>query len=221
MTASPLLDISVPLNADLPVWTGSPGTSRRAILSRAAGDDANATELTMDVHCGTHIDAPRHFIDDGDTLEAVALDRINGATFVAQIGPSLDIGPADLDAAEIPDGAKRLLLKTSNSEIDDLYSTPFRTDYAALSPAGAEWVRDRGIDVIGIDYLSIQRFHDPPDAHVTILGAGIIIVEGLRLTHAAPGWHDMICMPILLDGAEAAPARVALRPLQQGTPEHG
>ncbi|MBJ7472425.1 MAG: cyclase family protein [Solirubrobacteraceae bacterium] len=218
MHPAPLLDISVGLIPELPVWTGSPGHSRRPILSRAAGDDANATELKLDVHCGTHIDAPRHFIDDGVTLEAVALERLNGPTFVAQIGPALDIGPTELDAAQIPTGVDRLLLRTSNSEIDDLYSTPFRTDYAALSPAGAEWVRDRGIDVIGIDYLSIQRFHDPPDAHVTILGAGIVIVEGLRLTRAAPGWHDMICMPILLTGAEAAPARVALRPLQQGTP---
>ena len=169
----------------------------------------------MDVHCGTHIDAPRHFTDDGITIEAVSLDRLNGPTYVAQIGPSLDIGPSDLEAASIPEGTARVLLRTSNSEIADLYSTPFRTDYAALSPAGGEWVRDHGIDVIGIDYLSIQRFHDPPDAHVTILGAGMVIVEGLRLTHVEPGWHDMICMPVLIDGAEAAPARVALRPLSE------
>lgn len=210
-----LTDISVPVNEALPVWTGSPGHSRRALLARATGDDANATELTMDVHCGTHIDAPRHFTDDGITIEAVSLDRLNGPVFVAQVGPALDLGPEDLAAAGIPDGAKRVLLRTSNSEIDDLYATPFRTDYAALSPAGATWVRDHGIDVIGIDYLSIQRFHDPPDAHVTILSAGLVIIEGLRLTHVSPGWHDMICMPVLLDGAEAAPARVALRPLPE------
>lgn len=210
-----LLDISVGVNDALPIWTGSPGHSRRVLLSRAKGDDANATEITMDVHCGTHIDAPRHFADDGITVEAISLDRLNGAVFVAQIGPALDIGPDDLSAAGIPDGAKRVLLRTSNSAISDLYSTPFRTDYAALSPAGGEWVRDRGIDVVGIDYLSIQRFHDPPDAHVTILSAGMVIVEGLRLTHVTPGWHDMICMPVLLDGAEAAPARVALRPLPE------
>lgn len=206
------VDVSVNLTEHLPTWTGSPGISRAALLSRARGDDANATQVTMDVHTGTHIDAPRHFTDDGLTLEHIELARLLGPTYVASVPVAGSIEPADLDLAGIPDGTARLLLRTANSEIADLYTTPFREDYAALSPAAAQWVVDRGIDVIGIDYLSIQRFNDPPDAHVIILGAGLVIVEGLDLSHISEGWHDMICMPILLTGAEAAPARVALRP---------
>ena len=206
------VDVSVGLTEALPTWTGSRGISRAVLLSQANGDDANATQITMDVHTGTHIDAPRHFIGDGITLEQIELARLIGPAFVAEVAASGSIQPADLEAAAIPEGVDRLLLRTGNSEIADLYTSPFRTDYAALSPAAAEWVVERGVDVIGIDYLSIQRFEDPPDAHVTILGAGLVIVEGLDLTHIRAGWHDMICMPILLTGAEAAPARVALRP---------
>lgn len=206
------VDVSVDLTPELPTWPTSPGHSRSVILSRANGDDANATQITMDVHTGTHIDAPRHFIDGGRTLEEIDLARLLGDAYVAHVPVGGAIEPDDLEAAGIPEGVSRLLLKTGNSAIDDLYRSPFREDYAALSPAGAEWVVARGVDVIGIDYLSIQRFHDPPDAHVTILGAGLVIIEGLDLTPIEPGWHDMICMPILLTGAEAAPARVALRP---------
>lgn len=209
------VDVSVGLTPALPTWPTSPGHSRSVILSRAAGDDANATQLTMDVHTGTHIDAPRHFIDDGRTLEEIDLVRLLGDAYVADIPVDGSIEPEHLEASGIPEGVARLILKTGNSRIADLYSTPFREDYAALSPAGAEWVVARGVDVIGIDYLSIQRYDDPPDAHVTILGAGLVIIEGLDLTPIEAGWHDMICMPILLTGAEAAPARCALRPREE------
>lgn len=210
-----ILDVSVGLRPDLPVWPGSPGVRRRALLDRAQGDPANATDLSMDVHCGTHIDAPRHFIDGGDTVEHVDIARLNGPTQVVATGDAVEIDAEVLSRSGVDAGTRRLLLKTANSDVPDLYETPFREDYAAVSPSGAIWLKDHGIDVIGIDYLSIQRYHDPPDTHVTLLGAGIVIIEGLRLSDVQPGWHDMMCLPLALDGAEAAPARVALRPLKQ------
>lgn len=207
-----MIDVSVPLTGSLPTWPGSPGITTTPLLSIAAGDVANASQATLDVHTGTHIDAPRHFVEGGITVEAVGLERLNGPAFVASVPTASDIGPEHLSAAYIPPGTRRLLLRTANSAISDLYERPFLEDYAALSPAGAAWVVEQGIDVIGIDYLSIQRFSDPPDAHTTILGAGLVIIEGLDLRRVAAGWHDMICMPILLAGLEAAPARVALQP---------
>ncbi len=174
----------------------------------------------MDVHCGTHIDAPRHFIDDGITVEDIDLARLNGPTQVVSTGAAEVVDAETLEAAGVDLGVRRLLLRTANSDDPELYRTPFREQYVALSASGAAWVRARGIDVIGIDYLSIQRYDDPPDAHVIILGAGMVIIEGLNLAAAIPGWHDMICLPIALDGAEAAPARVALRPLTREGDRH-
>lgn len=210
-----IIDVSVALGHSLPLWPGSPGISTRAFKSRALGDPANASELRMDVHCGTHVDAPRHFVDEGRTVDELDLSQLTGRTFVAQVGDAVEISSADLEQSQIPPAAERVLLRTLNSSAPDLYSTPFREDYAALSPDGAAWVRDRGVRVIGIDYLSIQRFHDPPDAHEILLNAGIPIVEGLDLSCVAAGWYEMLCLPVLINGAEAAPARVALRPLSE------
>lgn len=210
-----LVDVSVGLAPTLPIWPESPGVEVTPFKSRADGDPANASVLFTDVHCGTHVDAPRHFVDGGDTIDQVDLSALNGPTYVAQVNGAR-IGRAELDQADVPVDVRRLLLRTSNSADPAIYSTPFREDYAALTPDGAAWVRDRGIEVVGIDYLSIQRYEDPPDAHETLLGAGILIIEGLKLSHIVPGWFEMLCLPVLLTGAEAAPARVALRPL---TPE--
>lgn len=211
-----LIDVSVGLAAEIPIWPGSPGVEVKPLLQRARGDVANASELRMDVHSGTHVDAPRHFVDDGVTVESLPLDPLSGRALVAGVrAQARAITAGDLRAALGNAAPERLLLRTGNSEHPDLYSTPFREDYCALAPDGAAWVRDRGIGVIGIDYLSIQRYTDPPDSHEILLQAGIPIIEGLNLSAVSTGWYEMLCLPILLIGAEAAPARVALRPLPE------
>lgn len=211
-----LRDVSVGLTDGLPTWPGSPGFSLRPLLDRAQGDAANASQLTMDVHCGTHVDAPRHFVDGGATIDEISVDLLCGRTFVATVEASSPaLGPEELRAAVGDESVERLLLRTANSLRPGLYSRPFFENYVALSAAGAAWVRDRGIAAIGIDYLSIQRYEDPPDAHEVLLRAGIPIIEGLDLSDIESGWYDMLCLPILITGAEAAPARVALRPLSE------
>lgn len=207
-----LLDVSVGLAPSLPVWPESPGIEVTPFKSRADGDPANASVLRTDVHCGTHVDAPRHFVDDGATVDQIDLAILNGPTYVAQVAGAR-IGSTELEQAAVPANVHRLLLRTSNSADASMYSRPFSEDYAALTPEGAAWVRDRRIAVVGIDYLSIQRYEDPPDAHEVLLGADILIIEGLNLAAVVPGWFDMLCLPVLITGAEAAPARVALRPL--------
>lgn len=209
-----IIDVSVSLGDGLPVWPGSPGVSTRPLLRRADGDIANASELRTDVHCGTHVDAPRHFVDDGATIDQLSLSSLNGPALVVELPTAVEsIGAADLATAVGPQRVERLLLKTRNSDRPELYQSPFWEEYSALAPDGAMWMREREVRVVGIDYLSIQRFNDPPDTHEILLHAGIAIVEGLNLAPIAPGWHELICMPILINGAEAAPARAALRPL--------
>jgi arylformamidase len=205
-------DISVALGCDLPTWPGSPGVLTKLRMSIAQGEDANVTQLSIDVHSGTHVDAPRHCIDQGETLEEVGLDPFIGPAVVLDTGPAKEITAAVLDAAKMPVGTERLLLRTANSSQPDMYHRPFDEDYAALTLDGAEWLADKHLRLVGIDYLSIQRYSEPPDVHRALLGAGIPILEGLRLAEIAPGPYELICLPIRLVNVEGAPARAILLP---------
>jgi arylformamidase len=119
------------------------------------------------------------------------------------------IEPAHLEA--IPPGTTRLLFQTRDSQRWDGPLAPFATDYVALSPAAARWVVERGIELVGIDYLSIAPYDDPDDVvHRTLLGAGVLVVEGLDLRRVPPGAYTMICLPLRLLAGDGAPARVLL-----------
>jgi arylformamidase len=206
------VDISMPLVGDIPTWPGSIGLTTSALSSIAAGDEANVTRVEMDVHTGTHVDAPLHFVPDGKTLGEVGLDPFVGPAYVVDVTGTAVIDAATLEGAQIPDDTTRLLLRTDNSFDPKRHRAPFDPDYAALSKGGAQWVVDRGIRLVGIDYMSIQRHEDSFDTHRVILGAGTVIVEGLRLADARPGRWILMCLPVNLAGAEAAPARAVLLP---------
>lgn len=211
MNAS-VVDISMPLDGRTPVWPGSPGFASSAHSSLAEGDLANGTLIRMDVHCGTHVDAPRHFVDGGATLDAVGLRPFMGPAWVADAVGHPAIDAPLLEGLGVPEGTTRLLLRTDNSF--NRREAPFREDYVALTADAAQWVVDRGIELVGIDYLSIQRFHDSPDTHQILLGAGTAILEGIDLRDVRSGHWTLMCLPIHLVGAEAAPARALL--LEEG-----
>jgi arylformamidase len=208
-------DISVPLDGNLPTWPGSPGVFTKLRMSIPDGDDVNVTQLSIDVHSGTHVDAPRHCIDHGKTVEDVGLDPFIGPALVLDTGPAKEITAAVLEAARIPDQTERLLLRTANSSQPDIYQRPFDEDYAALTLDGAKLLATKRLRLVGIDYLSIQRYFEPPDVHRALLGAGMPILEGLRLAEVAPGAYELICLPIRLVNVEGAPARAILLPPTQ------
>lgn len=210
-----VIDISVCISPSLPVWPGSPGAALTPRMSLARGDEANVTQLDLDVHCGTHVDAPLHFVSEGESIGEIGLAPLIGPAVVVEVKDSQVIDASALEGASIPTGTERLLLRTRNSDDPEFRTWPFRPDYAALSLDAAYWLVEAGVRLVGIDYLSIQLFHDPPDTHRVILGAGICILENLALSHVAPGTYDLMCLPLSLAGAEAAPARAVL--LQEGT----
>jgi arylformamidase len=203
-----VVDISVPLDGRTPVWPGSPGFTSSPHLSLSAGDVANATLIKMDVHCGTHVDAPRHFVKDGATVDALPPASFVGPAWLADAVGHEAIDAVVLEGLDIPPETTRLLLRTDNSL--GPRGGPFREDYVALTAGAAQWVVDRGLELIGIDYLSIQRFHDPPDVHHVLLRAGIVILEGLDLGGVRSGRWTLVCLPMALVGIEAAPARALL-----------
>jgi arylformamidase len=205
-----LIDISVRLSPGMPIWPGSVGIRVQRTLSFDAGDDVNVSRLDMDVHCGTHVESSMHFLGDGSPLETLPLDAFVGPAFVAHLpdGDAIDAGV--LDRAGIPVGVERLLLRTRNSELWSAGDRSFRTDYAALTPDGADWVVHRKIRLIASDYLSVQRFGDDPETHRILMRAGIAILEGVNLSDVDAGDYRLICLPIWLGDAEAAPARAVL-----------
>jgi arylformamidase len=204
-----LIDVSVALERELPSWPGSTGHRTYRSMSIDTGDPANVTQLEMDVHAGTHVESSLHFLADGDPISSVSLDQLIGPAEVVQVdGPA--ITPATLEAAGIRRDTSRLLIKTTNSARWHAEHPVFDPSYAALTAEAASWLVDLGIRLVGIDYLSVQRYEDSPETHRILMRAGVVIVEALDLSDATPGIYDLVCLPLRLSEAEAAPARVIL-----------
>ena len=204
------IDISVPINSNLPIWPGSQKPELRENLSIKNGDIANESSINVNLHTGTHIDAPSHFIDNGLTIDKIPIGKLMGSAFVASIKNVNTITEETLEKSSIPKHVKRLLLQTDNTELWIKNNGIFYEDYVALSPRAAKWIVNRGIDLIGIDYLSIQKYTDGPETHQILLGNNIVILEGLNLNNVSQGWYDLICLPIRYENIEASPARALL-----------
>jgi len=163
----------------------------------------------MSAHTGTHVDAPRHFIDDGAGIEALPLELLIGRARVIAIDSRTGVAAEDLESLDLSDDI-RVLIKTHNSS---LWGSPeFHTDYVGVTESGATYLVAHGIKVVGVDYLSVEQFKNPgAPAHHVLLGAGTIVIEGLDLRDVDPGHYDMFCLPLRVVGSDGAPARVVLR----------
>lgn len=205
------IDISLPVSSRLPGWPGSQKFTVSRIHDLKHGDQVTDSMISMNLHTGTHIDAPSHFIRDGKSVEEIPLELMIGAAMVVRVPEEIKEITADvLSKIGIPSSTERLLLHTANSCLWDKYKNDFYKDFTALSPDGAEWLVAAGIKLVGIDYLSIQRFSDGPQVHQLLLSAEVIIIEGLNLSGVEAGMYELYCLPLNLVGLEAAPARVLL-----------
>jgi arylformamidase len=209
---SSILDISVPLGSGTPVWPDSKGIKLVQIRSMGDGYHANETRLTCDVHSGTHIDAPLHFIPGGKPTSGIPLDVLVGDALVCSLSTDSNITDVDMENAGIRVGTERLLLKTRNSRLWKERVNVFQKDYVALTPKAARWLVYKKIRLVGIDYLSIQPFEDKTqETHKILLSAGIVILEGINLSDVQPGEYELFCLPLLLDNTDGSPARAVLR----------
>lgn len=205
-------DISVLLGPDSAPFPRNPRLAVLPVLRRANGDPSDVSEVHIGTHTGTHVDAPSHEFDGGATADQLALDVLVGEAWV------LDARGAagHLDAAELasrwPSGeVQRLLIRTRNSDHWNRPSDPYPTDYVALLPDAARLVVERGVRLVGTDGLSIEPFNTPGrPAHRTLLGAGVVIVEGLDLRDVAAARYRFACLPLRLDGTDGSPARAIL-----------
>jgi len=204
-----LIDVTVPLDASLATYPNNVAFSLEAIKRLARGDSSNVSALHMSAHTGTHVDAPRHFYDEGTGTEALPLEMLVGRTRVIELRTRAGITADDLSAVDLSEEV-RLLIKTQNSR---LWGDPeFHSDYIGVTESGAKYLVDHGIKVVGVDYLSVEVFRTPgAPAHHLLLGAGTIVIEGLNLRDVDPGVYEMLCLPLKVVGSDGAPARVVLR----------
>jgi arylformamidase len=203
-----LIDVTVPLDAALPAYPGNTPFSLEAIKRIAQGGSSNVSSLHMSAHSGTHVDAPRHFFDNGDGVDALPLELLLGRARVIEVMSGKAIGPEALKGIDTED--IRVLIKTRNSR---LWGSPdFHQDYVGVTAEGATYLVKHGVKVLGVDYLSVEEFRKPgAPAHHILLGGGTIVIEGLNLRDVEPGTYELFCLPLRVVGADGAPARVVLR----------
>jgi arylformamidase len=204
-----LIDVSVPLDPNLPCYPGNTPFRLEPIKQMARGDSSNVSTLHMSAHAGTHVDAPRHFFDDGAGVDRLPLEMLVGRARVVDVGSPQGIGVDELAALDLSADI-RVLIKSSNSR---LWRSPdFHADYAGITETGARYLVEHGIKVVGVDYLSVEEFRKPGSpAHHVLLSGGTIVIEGLNLVDVDPGVYEMVCLPLPVVGSDGAPARVVLR----------
>jgi arylformamidase len=206
-----LIDITHYIDNEMTVWPGD--TPADITPTRVVGEGSRSTvsKLVLNSHTGTHIDAPAHFIANGRCVDALSLDVLIGKCVVVQTDAD-SISDEVLDGMSIPLDTRRLLIKTRNSA-RFTGDEPFFKDYVGVTTRGAKWLVSRGIQLVGIDYMSIAAHPDIQPVHHLLLGKEIVLLESLDLSAVAPGTYRLIALPLKLKGCDGSPARAVLAPL--------
>lgn len=209
-----IYDVSVPLSAQTPTYPGDPGIEIRDWLTLAGGDAANVSLLHFGAHSGTHVDAPAHFIEGGSTVASLSLEALIGQADVVDVPHDVKIIDDAFVTANCSPDSERVLFKTRNSEFWNGSKPTFRSDYTHIDAGAARKLVDSRIKLVGIDYLSVERFESENfETHHLLLENGVVILEGLDLRAIVAGSYELICLPLKITGGngDGAPARAILR----------
>lgn len=201
-----IIDISMEIRRDMAVFKNKEEKiPRLRIMSDYNVGSTYESNIDMNMHTGTHVDAPLHMIEGGDTIENLDLSQVVTPCRVIDLtGLKDSITAADLVDKNIKKG-EFLLFKTRNS-----FTEEFDFNFVFIEKSGAEYLRSLGIKGVGIDGLGIERSQPDHESHISLMGAGVTIVEGLRLAHVSEGEYQLVALPLKIKGAEAAPARAIL-----------
>jgi arylformamidase len=216
----PIYDVTVPVSNELPTWPTDPGVKITDWCSLSAGDGANVSMLNLGAHTGTHVDAPAHFIEGAAKVESLSLDALIGGVQVIAVPEDVQAIDEEFIQKHYSPGAERVIFKTRNSAFWSESNPQFHSDFTYLDLPAAKWLVEQGIKLVGIDYLSIEKFgSEKHETHLALLSRGVVILEGLNLTEIVPGKYELICLPLRLrsNKGDGAPARVVLRTYPQIT----
>jgi arylformamidase len=210
------IDVTVPLKEGMAIWPGDITIKIERRRSMERGDAANNSAISLGVHTGTHMDAPKHFIKDGRSIDKLPLETSVGPARVIEIKDKISIKPEELKQHNIKKG-ERILFKTVNSP-RCWQTDAFVNDFVFVTRDAAQFLVDAGVILVGVDYLSVGSPLDPekalrPDTHQILLGAGLYLIEGLNLTAVKAGDYNLICLPLKLMDAEGSPVRAILQPV--------
>ena len=206
-----IYDVSVPLSNTTPVWPTDPPLHLTTVShqSRDKSHTIHVTNIEMGSHTGTHIDVPWHFIEDGLRLNQISLETLIGPATVFEIPAERSIS-ADHVRRLAMDGVERVLFKTDNSK--HWTDGRFYEEFIYLEAEAAEILVELRVKLVGIDYLSIDKFHsEKHPSHFVLLGRNVVIVEGLNLLNVPPGKYHMTALPLNLQDVDGAPTRIILR----------
>jgi arylformamidase len=206
------IDISVPLRNGMVTWPGDAPFQRTSTLEIANGDPCNLSQISSTAHIGTHMDAPRHYLEGAAGMESMPITASIGRARVIEIRDPEMIRISELEPHRLAKG-ERVLFKTRNST-HSWQSEHFRKDYIFIPPDSARYLVEHGVQTVGVDYLSVGGFESGgPETHRILLEAGIWIIEGLMLEHVDPDEYELVCLPLKIMGGDGAPARAVLRKL--------
>ncbi len=208
--SSEWIDISTPLTNGMVHWPGDQRFERTESMKIPHGHECNLSHFTASVHLGTHMDAPCHYLPNGAGIETLPLAATVGRARVIAIRDPELIRVLELEPYKLECG-ERVLFKTRNSA-DCWKTSEFQKNFVHIPAETAAYLVRCGVQTVGIDYLSVGGFEaDGAETHRILLGAGIWVIEGLRLEHIEPGDYELICLPLKLEGSDGAPARAILR----------
>jgi arylformamidase len=203
------IDITIPLSPRLPAYPGDPPFEMTPTHRLADGAPYNLSRLSFGTHCGTHVDAPYHFEPDGATVDQLPLDILMGRVKVVELPVRERINRSELATLDLHDEI-RVLFKTRMS--GQHQKPEFQENFVYLTPEAADHLVAAGIKLVGIDSPSVEQFGREDFAtHRALLRAGVVIVEALDLSNVSAGLYDLTCLPLLVAGADGAPARAVLR----------
>ncbi len=201
-----IIDISMTIRENMPVFKNK--ADRRPLIWMARDtkhQGFHETRMDIDLHTGTHLDAPKHMVEGGDSIDRLDLSKVIGECRVLDLTDVDEcIRREDLEKHGIQPG-EFVLLKTRNSS-DEKYDEAF----IWLDPAGAQYLKEVGVCGVGIDALRIEKEQKRQDTHKILFGSGIVILEGLRLKEAEAGVYQLYALPLKIQGAEASPVRAVL-----------